>query len=46
MSNYNYYNIAFQSLCITIIIYKLKNMAYKSRKNITIFCEDSESKPG
>lgn len=35
MSNDNYYNIAFQSLCITIIIYKVKSMAYSSLKRIT-----------
>lgn len=45
MSNYNYYNIAFQILCIIIIIHKLKkNMAYRSLKMITIFCKNSESK--
>ena len=35
MSNDNYYNIAFLSLCITIIIYKVKTMAYCSLKRIT-----------
>lgn len=45
MSNYNYYNSVFQILCITIIIYELKNTAHRSLKRITIFCENSESKP-
>lgn len=35
MSNDSYYNIAFQSMCITIIIYKVKSMANCSLKRIT-----------